>query len=164
MPVIEQLVPAQWQEWKALRLDALQRHPAAFGGDWETESRQTPEEWQAGMTGRSHIFAARLDGVLVGSACFAPFAAVKESHRGILFGVYVEPKQRASGIADRLIETVIAAARPLVVQLHCAVAVDNPPALRLYQRHGFEVYGTEPRSLLVGGVYHDEYLMVCRFR
>ncbi|KZD07860.1 GNAT family N-acetyltransferase [Oceanibaculum pacificum] len=164
MTSVERLVPGQWAEWKALRLEGLLRHPEAFGGDWESESRQTPAEWQAGMTGRSHVFAARLEGGLVGSAGFAPFAPAKERHRGILFAMYVRDGHRGSGIADRLIEAAFAAAQPLVVQIHCAARVGNEPAIRLYRRHGFEIYGTEPRSLLVDGVYHDEHLMVRRFR
>ena len=42
----------------------------------------------------------------------------------------------------------------------CGVAVGNTPAIRLYQKAGFEIYGTEPRALFVNGRYIDEHMMV----
>ncbi|WP_156342906.1 GNAT family N-acetyltransferase [Devosia sp. A16] len=39
---------------------------------------------------------------------------------------------------------------------------DNDRARRLYERHGFVIYGEDPRGLKVDGVFYDDYLMVLR--
>jgi len=48
------------------------------------------------------------------------------------------------------------------LQVHCNVVTSNDRARRLYERHGFSVYGTEPRALKVGDRFYDEHLMICR--
>ena len=47
-----------------------------------------------------------------------------------------------------------------VEQLHLDVGTYNTPAIKCYERYGFAIYGTEPRTLKVDGEYIDEYLMV----
>ena len=49
-------------------------------------------------------------------------------------------------------------------QVHLGVGAANRGAQALYAACGFEVYGTEPRSLKIGATYVDELLMVCRLR
>jgi RimJ/RimL family protein N-acetyltransferase len=61
-----------------------------------------------------------------------------------------------------LFETLIAAARSRVAQLHLAVTTDNEPARRLYERFGFQITGTDPRGLRVEGRFYDDYLMILR--
>jgi RimJ/RimL family protein N-acetyltransferase len=36
-------------------------------------------------------------------------------------------------------------------------------AIKTYRRNGFEVYGTDPRAVRVGGVTYDKYLMFRKF-
>ena len=99
-------------------------------------------------------------GDLVGLAGLQIRTGAKERHKARLFSMYVDAAHRGSGLAQRLIEAVIAGAREagaLVLQL--SVAAGNAPAQRLYRRMGFTVYGVERRSLRVGGRFHDEELM-----
>jgi ribosomal protein S18 acetylase RimI-like enzyme len=82
------------------------------------------------------------------------------AHRANLWGVYVRPEARGVGVARQLIEALLTSASGKVVQVHLSVVTGNEAALRLYRNAGFEVYGTEPRSLYVNGRYFDEHLMV----
>jgi RimJ/RimL family protein N-acetyltransferase len=59
-----------------------------------------------------------------------------------------------------LLEAVLDHAGTTVKQLHLGVASHNEPALRLYQKAGFVIYGTDPRFQFVNGRYVDEHLMV----
>ena len=59
--------------------------------------------------------------------------------------------------------SVIAYAKKRVRQLHLTVVTTNEGALKLYEKNGFRVYGTEPRSLKVNEHYYDEHLMVLEF-
>ena len=74
--------------------------------------------------------------------------------------VYVKPALRGSGAALALLEAAVAHARPEVIQLHLMVGAHNAPAIRLYEKAGFQTYGTDPRCLLVNGRYIDEHMMV----
>ncbi len=47
-----------------------------------------------------------------------------------------------------------------ILQIHLAVTSHNIAARKLYERHGFVRYGTEPRALLVNGQPYDEDHMV----
>lgn len=46
------------------------------------------------------------------------------------------------------------------MQLHLMVVTTNQMALKLYQKNGFRIYGTEPRSLKIGDIFYDEHMMV----
>ena len=84
----------------------------------------------------------------------------RETHRGWLFQVYTKPSLRGSGASLAMIEAAVAHARTEVIQLHLMVGAHNTPAIRLYQKAGFAIYGTDPRCLYVNGRYIDEHMMV----
>ena len=46
--------------------------------------------------------------------------------------------------------------------LYLQVTQANLPAVRLYERMGFVVYGKDPAGLMVDGVMHEDYLMMLR--
>lgn len=89
----------------------------------------------------------------------------KVRHKAHLFSMYVAGGHRRTGLADRLVQAVIDAAREsgaLVLQL--TVTVGNAPAQRLYRRMGFHVYGTDRRALKVADRFYDEELMALDLR
>jgi ribosomal protein S18 acetylase RimI-like enzyme len=59
-----------------------------------------------------------------------------------------------------LLEALIAHAAGVVEQVRLGVIDTNIAAIRLYERHGFEVYGREVRALKTAAGYADEVLMV----
>lgn len=157
---IRQLEPADADAFRAIRLEALQDSPEAFGGDFAQESQQAIESFVRQIT-HSAIFGAfdadRLRGVV---GLFWDKGAKRE-HLGHLYTVYVTPAARGSGLALPLIEAALDHARSRgLVQVLLGVATHNAPAIALYRKAGFDIYGTEPRSLFVNGRYLDEHLMV----
>jgi RimJ/RimL family protein N-acetyltransferase len=85
--------------------------------------------------------------------------AAKLRHKGILWGMYVRPDGRGTGLAAALVQRVIQHARALVEEICLTVVSSNAAAYRLYSAAGFEQYGLERRALKVGNEYHDEVLM-----
>lgn len=156
---IRLLTKDDWQAWKAIRLEALQNAPEAFGSSYDEEANQSDEEFKSFLN-KSTIFGAFIGHELIGCAGFFTLNQIKMRHRGVLYSLYVRPEHRGKGVADRLVETVIDHAKSRVMQLHVTCVTTNPTALQLYQKHGFITYGTEPRSLKIGDVFYDEYLMV----
>lgn len=145
--------------WKSLRLEALQSCPEAFGSSYEEEVRHTDAEWESGLK-RSNIFGAFVDGMLVAAAGFFVMDRLKTKHRGILFGTYTKPSHRRKGFASSVVEAIVAHAKEHVLQVHLTCHKNNLAPLSLYQKHGFKIYGTEPKSLKIGDKFYDEHLMV----
>jgi len=143
--------------WKAIRLEALQNSPENFGTSYEEEINFPAEDWSVQ---NNDIFGAFIEDKLVATTGFFTLRLKKMKHRGRLFAIYVMPKHRGQGLASQLIETVINHAKSRVIQLHLTCTTTNESAINLYQKHGFKTYGTEPRSLKVGEIFFDEYLML----
>ena len=159
---IRLLEPKDWPAFKKLRLEALLQHPEAFSSSFEEESKLTDEEFQRKFS-TCDLFGAFFDDELVGCAVFYIYSSEKMSHRGSLFSMYMKDIHRNRGAADALVKTIIDHAKQRIIQLHLTVITTNHAAIRLYQKNGFNIYGTEPRTLKIGDRFYDEHLMVLAF-
>lgn len=148
-----------WKQFKTIRLEALFTHPEAFGSSFEEESNLSDEEFEQNFK-KSTIFGAIQNNQLVGCAGFFICPSSKMSHRGVVFSMYIKNGYRRQGIGDALLKAIIAYAKDGVMQLHLTVVTTNQMALKLYQKNGFRIYGTEPRSLKIGDTFYDEHMMV----
>jgi ribosomal protein S18 acetylase RimI-like enzyme len=153
------LGPEDAGAFRALRLEALERHPCAFAAALDEESGQSAAE-VAERLARQAVFGGFVDGALVGVAGFAAPALAKKMHKGVLWGVYVSERLRGHGLGRALVARVIEHAEGRVAQLHAAVGTGNAVASGLYRDLGFVTYGIEPRALKVGERYFDQELMV----
>jgi len=145
--------------YRELRLEGLTNHPEAFGASWDDEIEQ-PDSWWTGRLESNTIFGGSIDGSpLLGVAGFYVPGAAKQRHKGILWGMYVRPAARGTGLAAALLQRVIEQARPLVEEIRLTVMASNTAAHRLYSAAGFEPYGLERRALKVGDDYYDDMLM-----
>lgn len=142
--------------FRDLRLEALAQAPTAFGSALADEINQ-PLDWFAARLGAGAVFGAGAP--LLGMAGFRRETSVKRRHIGWLWGVYLRPAARGTGLARALAQTVIDHARVEVDWLRLEVVTTNAPAIALYRSLGFTIHGTEPASLRLDGVDHDEHLM-----
>jgi ribosomal protein S18 acetylase RimI-like enzyme len=153
------LGPENAGAFRALRLEALERHPCTFAAAHDEESGQSAAEVAERLV-RQTVFGGFVDGALVGVAGFAAPTLAKKMHKGVLWGVYVSERLRGHGLGRKLVARVIEHARGRVAQLHAAVVTGNAVACGLYRDLGFVSYGIEPRGLKAGGRYFDQALMV----
>jgi RimJ/RimL family protein N-acetyltransferase len=145
--------------YRELRLESLKNHPEAFSASWEDE-RARPDPWWGERLQTSAVFGGWIDdSPLLGVAGFHANGSAKLRHKGFLWGMYVRPGARGSGLAASLVQRVIAHARTVVEEIGLTVVASNTAAHRLYSANGFEPYGFERRALKVGNEYHDEVLM-----
>lgn len=160
---IRRLGPGDAPLFRALRLEALERHPEAFGGSLEDEAAQ-PEAWFAARLGDSAVFAGWRPGAAEpeGLMALALPRAAKTRHKGLLWSVYLRPGARGSGLAPALLAAVLDHARGRVEEVRLSVVAGNDAARRLYERAGFTAWAVEPRALKVAGRYYDEVLMRLR--
>jgi len=155
---IRQLTPGDAALYRGIRLAGLKESPQAFGSTFEAELTK-PLAWFFDRLSNSDVFGAFFDDKILGTAGFAVREGEKESHKGLLWGMYVRPAARGAGVARRLVEAVILHARGRVELIQLSVVMGNEHARRLYARLGFVEYGIEKNSLKHRGKYHDEILM-----
>jgi ribosomal protein S18 acetylase RimI-like enzyme len=145
--------------YRELRLEGLKNHPEGFGAAWEDELER-PDSWWSERLESNTVFGGWIDGsALLGVAGFHVPGTAKQRHKGVLWGMYVRPDARGTGLAASLLQRVIEQARPLVEEIRLTVMASNTAAHRLYSAAGFEPYGLEHRALKVGDDYYDDLLM-----
>ena len=114
----------------------------------------------------SFTLGAYAKNVLAGVASFARDGEDREKlrHKGILFTMYVSKEFRGQGIARQLLEEIIKRAKtiPGIEQINLIVLTGNLRAKQLYEKFGFEKYGTEQNSIKWKGKYFAEDQMVLR--
>jgi RimJ/RimL family protein N-acetyltransferase len=153
------LTPADVTAYRAVRHEALINHPDAYASSAESFAARGDEDLAA-LLGQMAFFGVFAEGTLGGIVAFGQTQGERELHRGWIYQVYVQPRLRGTGAALALIEAAVAYAGSRVIQLHLMVGAHNTPAIRLYEKAGFQTYGTDPRCLLVNGRYIDEHMMV----
>jgi ribosomal protein S18 acetylase RimI-like enzyme len=156
---IRPLRPTEAESYREIRLEALRLHPEAFGSAFEQESLRPLTFFEARLT-ETVIFGGFLDDALLGTAGFMADTGLKRKHKGHLWGMYVRPAARGTGLSRALVQVVLEHAKERVELIQLSVVAENATARRLYTSLGFEPFGIEQRSLLVGGRYFDEVLMV----
>lgn len=156
--LIRPLIDADYEALRDIRLEALRLHPENFGADLEREEAFTREEWLTRLATATTL-GAFVDGALCGIAVFACPRSGKMGHTGELGAMYVRGRARGTGIADKLVESIIDSAAGKVDQLKLTVNAENARAIRLYERHGFRTVGRMPGTLRANGRSYDELIM-----
>ncbi len=158
---IRQLNPADTVAYRDLRLESLREHPDAFTADWD-EERQHTDSWFGDRLANGFVLGGWYDDALLGMAGFYVRQGPKLRHKGVLWGMYVRPAGRGTGLARALIGGIIDHARGKVAELTLGVATDNAPALAAYRALGFTECGYEARVMRVGGRDIDEVTLSVR--
>jgi len=162
--IFRKLESADWQSYKAIRLQSLEQNPQAFESSLVEETFFSPEQWQTRLIQNQGAFclgAFTDQGELVAIACFNQGQKLKTRHKSYLWGVYVLPQVRGQSLAKQLIETLIHEfnQRFDISILQLTVTSNNVHAITLYQKLGFKEYGIERDAIRVEGQSFDEILM-----
>jgi ribosomal protein S18 acetylase RimI-like enzyme len=161
--LVRRLATDDYEALREIRLEALHLHPEAFAADPAQEEAMPKAEWLARLAS-AVSFGGFADGALAGIAVFSRSSRPKLAHTGDLGAMYVRESARGSGLADRLIETLLTHAAGEVEQIKLTVNAENARAVKFYERHGFHTIGRIPNSIRVDGRDYDELLMMRRLR
>ena len=160
--IIREANLADIEQYRALRLFALQESPAAFGQEYETSLSYPPEHWQERLREDEHsaMFVAENNQKLIGMTGIHRRPLQKTKHSATIIAVFVHPELRGLHIAESLIEACVEWARSKeVIVVKLSVNASNTSAIRCYERCGFTIYGTEPQGTFYDGKYYDAHLM-----
>ena len=160
--IVRRLTADDAEDFLALRLEGLSRHPVAFGADSAGVIALGMEEWRRRLTDNP-VFGGFRDDRLVAAAGMYRESPVKKRHKGVLWGVYVTEAARGLGVGRAVVEAAVAEARQQVAQLMTSVSVGNQAALDLYLSLGFQPWGVQPRALKIGERYVDEIELLLIF-
>ncbi|HSH39393.1 MAG TPA: GNAT family protein, partial [Chthoniobacterales bacterium] len=150
------------EEYAALRRESLLDSPMAFTSSPEDDRAASGEGVRETLArGADSVIVGAFGPDLVGSVGMCRDHHLKRGHKLHVWGVYVRPAQRGSGIAAALLEAAIRHARsiPGIACLDLNVNSTAPAAKRVYERVGFRMWGTEPDALRYRGEITQEHHM-----
>ncbi|OLF51686.1 GNAT family N-acetyltransferase [Pseudomonas chlororaphis] len=156
---IQRLDAAHASAYRALMLEAYERHPQAFTSSVGERAAMPLSWWESRLSSPLDLLlGVFVDGELVGIGGLAFDPREKARHKATLFGLYVAAPRRNSGLGRQLVQALLLEARQRqgvrLVQL--TVTAGNDSALALYQRCGFVQFGLEPLAVRVGVEYFDK--------
>jgi ribosomal protein S18 acetylase RimI-like enzyme len=154
--------------WK-LRLEALEGDPEAYSASALEHRSLTLEEVRKRLGsegGDQFVVGAVQGGRLIGTAGFYREKNLKIRHKGRIWGVYVTPTRRGTGVGKRMLQTILKRADEMngLEQVLLSVAATQTAAFRLYCAMGFKLFGCEPRALRIGDRFIDEQYLVLRLK
>ena len=156
---VRRLVPADARPYRALMLEAYERHPDAFTSSVAERGALPLAWWESRLdpapTALTVVSGAFEDGHLAGAVGLEFESRIKARHKATLFGMVVAQTHRTRGIGARLVEAAIAEAhaRPGVLLVQLTVSEGNRTARSLYERCGFILFSVEPMAIAVGGKF-----------
>lgn len=155
---IKTLSMNELNDFRTIRLSALVKAPEMFGSTYSIEVVK-PLNFFENCLSHSTIFGGYHKNKIIGLATLTRELGIKLSHKAHLSSVFIEPEFQRRGIANRLLTTVIEHSKEYLEQILLVVADDNQPAIKLYQKFGFQTYGVESKALKNSAEYTDELLM-----
>jgi len=159
---IEQLDASHALDYRAMMLEAYDRHPQAFTSSVRERASMPLNWWESRLTGKLDVvLGAFQDGRLAGIAGLAFEPREKARHKATLFGMYVSANARQRGYGMQLVQAVLAEARTrsYLRLVKLTVTAGNDAAFNLYRHCGFVQFGLEPMAVRVGEEYFDKIHM-----
>lgn len=153
---VQRLNPSHAPTYRALMLEAYERHPDAFTSSVAERAALPPVWWESRLQeetqARERVFGVFRDGQLAGVAGLSFESREKLRHKATLFGMYVPAQFRQHGLGRLLVEEVLACARAHsgIRQVQLSVTQGNSAAQALYEKCGFVPFGVEPFAVAVG--------------
>ena len=149
------------EDYLALRRRSLLDAPLALTASPDDDSALDPKLLREQMRrGPDWMLFGAFRPDLAGAAGLVRDRHRKRAHIATLWGFWVAPEHRGTGLGAELLGAAIAHARSIAIaSIHLSVSSAAPEARRLYERAGFVLWGVEPDALRYEGRSYDEQHM-----
>lgn len=105
---IVQLNTEDWQEYKKIRLESLQKEPKAFNSKFEEESAYSDSYWKEKLVDKAAIFAfAKFENQFVGVMHLTYGEQGEDANVAVVHGAYVNEDFRGLGVGKLLLNFLI---------------------------------------------------------
>ena len=134
-PTVRVLGESEWSLYREARLRALAESPASFTATLADEADRDEQFWRDRMT-RSFRLLAERGAVSQGIVSLGAYE--QDPSAAEVFGLYVDPDARGTGVSWRLLQTAAALAiQNGYTQLYYWVGTDNGRAVGFAKNFGF---------------------------
>lgn len=123
------------------------------------ESFESVKSWLEPRSPRDLLYAAELDGKVVGASSLRPFLG-RRAHAAE-FWIGVHENFGGKGIGSQLLAAMIDTADNWlnISRIEMTVFTDNEAAIALYRKFGFEIEGTHREATFRNGEFVDAHTM-----
>lgn len=133
--------PTEWETYRAIRLEALQKDPHVFGSNYEHEKSQEPKWWQGWIESpTSRCFGLFNDKKIIGCTGIITDTEIDLSGKtAVLIASYIQKTYRGARLGDLLYQARLsyAFAHAAWTRIIVSHREDNEASRKTNQRHGF---------------------------
>lgn len=151
---IRTLGPGDAAELVQLLREATTEEPLAFVSSVEDDYISSTKAVRDHLTGPDTVVLGAFDDEMVGMLWFSREKRIKLAHKALIWRTFVRKEARGHSVGDKLLQAAIEHARALngLDAIQLCVSDRSPVARKLYEKHGFQIWGTEPDSFRAHGI------------
>ncbi|MEH2231801.1 MAG: GNAT family N-acetyltransferase [Nostoc sp.] len=157
--IVKKLTRYDAEDYRQIRLEALDKNPDLFGTTYQEEAIKTIEQFRARIPvdNNNFILGCFEDKNLIGIVAFQQESRIKLRHKAYISSMYVQQEYRGKGIGKLLLNELIERAKTIkdIEILLLDIVKSNFLAKPLYLSLGFQIYGTEKRAYKYNNQYFD---------
>ncbi|MDZ8260556.1 GNAT family N-acetyltransferase [Nostoc sp. ChiQUE01b] len=166
--IVKKLTTYDAEDYRQLRLEALETNPDSFGTTYQEEVIKTIEQFRdrIPVDNNNFILGCFEDRNLIGIVRFHQESRIKLRHKAYISSMYVQQEYRGKGIGKILLNELIERAKTInaVEILLLDIVKTNVLAKALYLSLGFQIYGTEKKAYKYNNQYFDLELMCLQIK
>ncbi|MBM4412770.1 MAG: GNAT family N-acetyltransferase [Chloroflexi bacterium] len=158
---IAQIQSGQGQALRTIRMQSVHHANLASAISQTQLLALSPDQWEQkcaeSRAGQNNaIFLAWHQQTVVGMVGVRIDPSPKMRHAALVWGMFVAPHHRGKRLGTQLLERVIDHARLLsLLVIKLSATTNQPEAIQLYCKLGFERYAYEPALMYVDGIAID---------
>ncbi|MEH1859919.1 MAG: GNAT family N-acetyltransferase [Nostoc sp.] len=166
--IVKKLTKYDAEDYRQIRLEALEKNPDSFGTTYQEEVIKTIEQFRdrIPVDNNNFILGCFEDKNLIGIVAFHQESRIKLQHKAYISSMYVQQEYRGKGIGKILLNELIERAKAInaVEILLLDIVKNNVLAKALYLSLGFQIYGTEKRAYKYNNQYFDLEFMCLQIK
>lgn len=142
-------------DFLALRTRGLVEEPECFRVSALDDEHMGVAYWENRLN-TDRVYGIADQGQLIGIGGLSRFVGEKLCHKGLIWGMFISKQARGTRASNILMTALLDAAKGYVSHLQLTLMADNLRARAYYERHGFQLFGVEPYSVMTpAGPAHE---------